>query len=157
MGCQMWIASLTKLWMGHQGGGWLIILINQFLFVSNKIFFYRSKKKRTWSKSVMNWEQFVKCIVVYFLSIVWELNFSLMHGHTVVIYAYTCIWECAYIFSLWHRKLELTFVQNNDYLNFSLVQIYPPEDWLAGSSLPSNYIPSIIQMLLDQLSPKNVR
>ncbi|KAJ8755593.1 hypothetical protein K2173_022172 [Erythroxylum novogranatense] len=37
------------------------------------------------------------------------------------------------------------------------MQIYPPQDWLVGSSLLSNFSPNLIQMLLDQLSPNNVR
>ncbi|KAJ4824099.1 Insulin-degrading enzyme-like 1, peroxisomal [Turnera subulata] len=39
----------------------------------------------------------------------------------------------------------------------SNMQIYPPRDWLVGSSLPSNFSPDIIQMVLDQLSPTSVR
>lgn len=41
--------------------------------------------------------------------------------------------------------------------SLSWIQMYPPNDWLVGSSLPSNFSPSIIQMVLDQLSPDNVR
>ncbi|XP_024017952.1 insulin-degrading enzyme-like 1, peroxisomal [Morus notabilis] len=37
------------------------------------------------------------------------------------------------------------------------MQIYPPKDWLVGSSLPSNFSPSIIQTVLDELSSSNVR
>lgn len=39
----------------------------------------------------------------------------------------------------------------------SNMQLYPQKDWLVGSSLPSNFSPSIIQMVLNQLSPDNVR
>ncbi|KAG5242657.1 insulin-degrading enzyme [Salix suchowensis] len=39
----------------------------------------------------------------------------------------------------------------------SNMQLYPPKDWLVGSSLPSNFSPSIIQTVLSQLSPDNVR
>ncbi|XP_004493495.1 insulin-degrading enzyme-like 1, peroxisomal isoform X1 [Cicer arietinum] len=39
----------------------------------------------------------------------------------------------------------------------SNMQFYPPKDWLAGSSLPSKFNPSVIQLVLDQLSPNNVR
>ncbi|XP_065857440.1 insulin-degrading enzyme-like 1, peroxisomal isoform X2 [Euphorbia lathyris] len=39
----------------------------------------------------------------------------------------------------------------------SNMELYPPKDWLVGSSLPSKFTPSIIQMVLDQLSPSNVR
>ncbi|CAN1125048.1 Insulin-degrading enzyme-like 1, peroxisomal [Linum perenne] len=39
----------------------------------------------------------------------------------------------------------------------SNMQKYPPADWLVGSSLPSNFNPSTIQMYLDQLSQDNVR
>lgn len=37
------------------------------------------------------------------------------------------------------------------------MQIYSPKDWLVGSSLPSNFRPDIIQMVLDQLSSNKVR
>ncbi|XP_011048053.1 PREDICTED: zinc-metallopeptidase, peroxisomal isoform X2 [Populus euphratica] len=39
----------------------------------------------------------------------------------------------------------------------SNMKLYPQKDWLVGSSLPSNFSPSIIQTVLDQLSPDNVR
>ncbi|KAH8506557.1 hypothetical protein H0E87_013388 [Populus deltoides] len=39
----------------------------------------------------------------------------------------------------------------------SNMQLYPQKDWLVGSSLPSNFSPSIIQTVLNQLSPDNVR
>ncbi|KAF7819028.1 insulin-degrading enzyme-like 1, peroxisomal [Senna tora] len=39
----------------------------------------------------------------------------------------------------------------------SNMQLYPPRDWLVGSSLPSKFSPSVIEMVLDQLSPNNVR
>lgn len=39
----------------------------------------------------------------------------------------------------------------------SNMQIYPPKDWIVGSSLPSKFDPSIIQSILNELSPKNVR
>ncbi|GAV91529.1 Peptidase_M16_C domain-containing protein, partial [Cephalotus follicularis] len=37
------------------------------------------------------------------------------------------------------------------------MQVYPPKDLLVGSSLPSNFSPYIIQMVMDKLSPDNVR
>lgn len=37
------------------------------------------------------------------------------------------------------------------------MQLYPPKDWLVGSMLPTNFSPSIIQTVLDELSPNNVR
>ncbi|XVF07225.1 hypothetical protein REPUB_Repub06bG0120200 [Reevesia pubescens] len=39
----------------------------------------------------------------------------------------------------------------------SNMQIYPTEDWLVGSSLPSNFNPDTIKMILNELSPENVR
>ncbi|XP_021724126.1 insulin-degrading enzyme-like 1, peroxisomal [Chenopodium quinoa] len=39
----------------------------------------------------------------------------------------------------------------------SNMQLYPPRDWLARSSLPSTFNPSTIQMILDELNPENVR
>jgi hypothetical protein len=37
------------------------------------------------------------------------------------------------------------------------LQLFPPEEWLVGASLPSKYVPSRINMILDELSPKRVR
>ncbi|KAL3533783.1 hypothetical protein ACH5RR_007304, partial [Cinchona calisaya] len=37
------------------------------------------------------------------------------------------------------------------------MQLYPPEDWLVGSSLPSKFSASTIQSILDELTPHNVR
>ncbi|CAB4317113.1 unnamed protein product [Prunus armeniaca] len=37
------------------------------------------------------------------------------------------------------------------------MQKYPPKDWLVRSSLPSNFSTDIIQMVLNKLSPNNVR
>ncbi|XP_031738679.1 insulin-degrading enzyme-like 1, peroxisomal isoform X2 [Cucumis sativus] len=39
----------------------------------------------------------------------------------------------------------------------SSMQLYPPEDWLVGSSLPSKFNPKLIGTVLDQLSVDNVR
>ncbi|KAL6987137.1 Insulin-degrading enzyme-like 1, peroxisomal, variant 2 [Sarracenia purpurea var. burkii] len=39
----------------------------------------------------------------------------------------------------------------------SNMKLYPPQDWLIGSSLPSNFDPSIIQSVLSELTPNNVR
>ncbi|XP_022766677.1 insulin-degrading enzyme-like 1, peroxisomal isoform X2 [Durio zibethinus] len=39
----------------------------------------------------------------------------------------------------------------------SRMQKYPPKDWLVGSLLPSNFSPELVQMILRELSPKNVR
>eukprot|EP01018_Ginkgo_biloba_P032600 Gb_24525 [translate_table: standard] len=36
-------------------------------------------------------------------------------------------------------------------------QLYPPQDWLVASSLPSKFNPTTIQMVLDQLTPNNSR
>ncbi|KAK9290443.1 hypothetical protein L1049_008613 [Liquidambar formosana] len=37
------------------------------------------------------------------------------------------------------------------------MQLYPPKDWLVQSSLPSKFSPGIIQKVLDELTPNNVR
>ncbi|XP_058072919.1 insulin-degrading enzyme-like 1, peroxisomal isoform X2 [Magnolia sinica] len=37
------------------------------------------------------------------------------------------------------------------------MQLYPPEDWLVASSLPSRFNPGTIQMILDELTPNNIR
>ncbi|KAF5473279.1 hypothetical protein F2P56_009903, partial [Juglans regia] len=37
------------------------------------------------------------------------------------------------------------------------MQVYPPRDWLVGSSLPSKFSPGTIQMVLEELSIDNVR
>ncbi|KAG1368760.1 Insulin-degrading enzyme-like 1, peroxisomal [Cocos nucifera] len=39
----------------------------------------------------------------------------------------------------------------------SNMQLFPPEDWLVASSLPSKFVPSTIQKILDELTPKSVR
>ncbi|KAK1288146.1 Zinc-metallopeptidase, peroxisomal [Acorus calamus] len=39
----------------------------------------------------------------------------------------------------------------------SNMHLYPVEDWLVAQSLPSNFSPSSIQMILDELTPNNVR
>jgi insulysin len=38
-----------------------------------------------------------------------------------------------------------------------MLQIYPTKHWLVGSSLPSKFNPAIVQKVLDELSPNNVR
>ncbi|CAL5321143.1 unnamed protein product [Camellia sinensis] len=35
--------------------------------------------------------------------------------------------------------------------------LYPPNDWLVGSSLPSKFSPTIIESALNELTPNNVR
>ncbi|KAK9671052.1 hypothetical protein RND81_12G003500 [Saponaria officinalis] len=39
----------------------------------------------------------------------------------------------------------------------SNMQLYPPKDWLARSRLPSMFNPGTIQMILNELTPDNVR
>ncbi|KAM0952030.1 putative insulysin [Dioscorea sansibarensis] len=39
----------------------------------------------------------------------------------------------------------------------STMQLFPPEDWLCGSSLPSSFAPSAINRMLDELTPNNIR
>ncbi|XP_050230327.1 insulin-degrading enzyme-like 1, peroxisomal [Mercurialis annua] len=39
----------------------------------------------------------------------------------------------------------------------SNMKLYPPKDWLVQSSMPSEFSPSTIQSVMDQLSPNNVR
>ncbi|XP_042422583.1 insulin-degrading enzyme-like 1, peroxisomal isoform X3 [Zingiber officinale] len=39
----------------------------------------------------------------------------------------------------------------------SNIQNFPPEDWLVRWSLPSNFVPSTIQTILDELTPENIR
>ncbi|KAL5197066.1 hypothetical protein ABZP36_000578 [Zizania latifolia] len=39
----------------------------------------------------------------------------------------------------------------------SKMQIYPPEDWLIASSVPSKFSPDTIQSILNKLTPHNVR
>lgn len=39
----------------------------------------------------------------------------------------------------------------------SKMQLYPPEDWVVQSSLPFKFVPSTIQMMLDELNLENVR
>lgn len=37
------------------------------------------------------------------------------------------------------------------------LQLFPPEEWLVGASLPSKYAPNRINMILDELSAERVR
>lgn len=39
----------------------------------------------------------------------------------------------------------------------SKMKIYPPEDWVVQSSLPSKFVPKTIEMMLDELRPDSVR
>ncbi|KAK3127443.1 hypothetical protein QOZ80_7AG0573360 [Eleusine coracana subsp. coracana] len=39
----------------------------------------------------------------------------------------------------------------------SNMQIFPPEDWLIASSVPSKFSPDAIQKILNELTPENVR
>ncbi|KAA8517097.1 hypothetical protein F0562_017390 [Nyssa sinensis] len=39
----------------------------------------------------------------------------------------------------------------------SNMQLYPPKDWLVGSSLPSKFNPGVIESILNELTPNNVR
>ncbi|KAL5226535.1 hypothetical protein ABZP36_014800 [Zizania latifolia] len=39
----------------------------------------------------------------------------------------------------------------------STMQLFPPEEWLVGASLPSKYAPNRINMVLDELSAERVR
>lgn len=71
---------------------------------------------------------------------------------------------CEWIFSELSAICETSFHYQDkappaDYVvNISSnMQLYPPKDWLARSSLPSVFNPSTIQMILDELSPDNVR
>ncbi|GMP80950.1 hypothetical protein CsSME_00035848 [Camellia sinensis var. sinensis] len=36
-------------------------------------------------------------------------------------------------------------------------KLYPPNDWLVGSSLPPKFSPTIIESTLNELTPNNVR
>ncbi|KAH9648282.1 Insulin-degrading enzyme-like 1 (peroxisomal) [Citrus sinensis] len=63
-----------------------------------------------------------------------------------------------------HAVCEVTFhyqdkVPPIDYVVTvaTYMETYPPQDWLVGKSLPSNFSPEIIQMTLNELSPKTVR
>ncbi|CAL5409196.1 unnamed protein product [Camellia sinensis] len=48
-----------------------------------------------------------------------------------------------------------------DFKNMSIFatidKLYPPDDWLVGSSLPSKFSPTIIESTLNELTPNNVR
>ena len=39
----------------------------------------------------------------------------------------------------------------------SLPQIFPPEDWLIASSVPSKFSPDAIQNILNELTPETIR
>lgn len=40
---------------------------------------------------------------------------------------------------------------------FDFLKVYPPTDWLVGSSLPSKFSPGTIQRALEELSIDNIR
>ncbi|KAK4281882.1 hypothetical protein QN277_013328 [Acacia crassicarpa] len=71
---------------------------------------------------------------------------------------------CQWIFDELSSVCETTFHYQDKTRPISYVvniasnmQLYPPKDWLVGSALPSKFNPSVIQMVLNQLSPDNVR
>ncbi|KAK7285599.1 hypothetical protein RJT34_20375 [Clitoria ternatea] len=71
---------------------------------------------------------------------------------------------CEWIFEELSAVCETKFhyqdkIPPSDYVvNISSnMKFYPAKDWLTGSSLPSKFSPNVIQMVLDQLSPNNVR
>lgn len=71
---------------------------------------------------------------------------------------------CEWIFSELSAICETSFHYQDksppaDYaVNISSnMHLYPPRDWLAKSSLPSIFNSSTIQMILDELTPDNVR
>ncbi|KAL2952719.1 hypothetical protein AAZX31_19G126700 [Glycine max] len=71
---------------------------------------------------------------------------------------------CKWIFEELSAVCETKFhyqdkIRPSDYVVdiASNMQFYPVKGWLTGSSLPSKFSPSVIQMVLDQLSPDNVR
>ncbi|KAF5193472.1 Insulin-degrading enzyme-like [Thalictrum thalictroides] len=60
---------------------------------------------------------------------------------------------CKTVFHYQDKVPSIDYVVNVS----SNMQIYPPIDWLVASSLPSKFNPSTIQMILNELSPENVR
>ncbi|XP_044504367.1 insulin-degrading enzyme-like 1, peroxisomal isoform X3 [Mangifera indica] len=71
---------------------------------------------------------------------------------------------CKWIFDELSAVSETTFhyqdkIPPSDYVvNIaSNMQIYPPKDWLVGSSLPSHFCPETIEKILNELSPNKVR
>ncbi|XP_071716303.1 insulin-degrading enzyme-like 1, peroxisomal [Rutidosis leptorrhynchoides] len=71
---------------------------------------------------------------------------------------------CKWIFDELSAISEMTFHYQDknppiDYVVMisSNMQLYPPKDWLVGSSLPSNYSPDVIRSTLNELTPNNVR
>ncbi|GLT29358.1 hypothetical protein SLA2020_042300 [Shorea laevis] len=71
---------------------------------------------------------------------------------------------CKWIFDELSAVCETDFhyqdkVHPIDYVvNIALkMRMYPPKDWLVGSSMPSNFNQGIIQMVLNELSPDKVR
>lgn len=53
---------------------------------------------------------------------------------------------------LWTYQKNMNCVYLNHFF-----QLYPPIDWLVGSSLPSKFSPDIIEAVLTDLTPQNVR
>lgn len=71
---------------------------------------------------------------------------------------------CKWIFDELAAICEMTFHYQDkippiDYVvkASSNMQLYPSKDWLVGSSLPSNFSPDVIQAILNELTPNNVR
>ncbi|XAR69465.1 Insulysin [Bertholletia excelsa] len=71
---------------------------------------------------------------------------------------------CEWIFNELSSMGEIGFHYQDKYAAISYVvnlainmQFYPPHDWLVGSSLPSKFNPGVIQLVLDELNPNNVR
>lgn len=71
---------------------------------------------------------------------------------------------CKWIFDELSAICEMTFHYQDKTPPISYVekissnmQLYPPKDWLVGSSLPSNFSPDVIQSMLNELTPNNVR
>ncbi|OWM67243.1 insulin-degrading enzyme-like 1, peroxisomal [Punica granatum] len=71
---------------------------------------------------------------------------------------------CKWIFDELSAVCETKFHYQDKIAPFDFVvnissnmQVYPPKDWIVGSSLPCRFNSDTIQMVLDALSPQNVR
>ncbi|XP_037495283.1 insulin-degrading enzyme-like 2 isoform X2 [Jatropha curcas] len=71
-----------------------------------------------------------------------------------------CKWIFDEIASI--SETEFHYQDKSDPVDYAVdiasnMKLYPPEDWLVQSSIPTKFCPSTIQSVLDDLSPNNVR
>lgn len=97
-----------------------------------------------------------------------DAGYEHMQDIVGLLFKYICLLQqsgvCKWIFDELSAVCETVFHYQDkippiDYVVnvASNMQLYPPKDWLVGSSLPSTFSPGIIQTVLEELTPNNVR